>query len=75
LSDSWEFTSDWVHWKPGFWQNVAEKIHRRAASILEIGSWEGRFAIAWLNLVPNGKITCVSSGLPDRRAASCSRID
>jgi predicted O-methyltransferase YrrM len=63
LSDSWfegrEFTSDWVHWKLGFWQNVAEKIHRRVPSILEIGSWEGRSAIAWLNLVPNSTITCI----------------
>ena len=63
VSDSWfegkEFTSDWVHWKIGFWQNVARQINRRHPSVLEIGSWEGRSALAWLNLIPNSTITCI----------------
>jgi predicted O-methyltransferase YrrM len=63
VSGSWfagkEFTSDWVHWKLGFWQSVAKQITRGAPSILEIGSWEGRSAIAWLNLLPKSTITCI----------------
>jgi predicted O-methyltransferase YrrM len=63
VSDPWfagkEFTSDWVHWKLGFWRSVAEQITRGTPSILEIGSWEGRSAIAWLNLLPNSAITCI----------------
>lgn len=54
-----EFTSNWVEWKLGLWKTLAARVTARAPRILEVGSWEGRSAITWLNLLPESRITCI----------------
>jgi hypothetical protein len=56
-----DFSNDWlgsniVHWFPAL-----EGRRRDYVTILEIGSWEGRSAIAFLNILPKAVITCVDT--------------
>jgi predicted O-methyltransferase YrrM len=54
-----DFTTNWVIWKLGMWQTLAARIKKKHPKILEVGSWEGRSAITWLNLIPGSHITCI----------------
>jgi predicted O-methyltransferase YrrM len=54
-----DYTSDWVSWKLGLWTVLAAGVNSNAPAVLEVGSWEGRSAVAWLNLLPECRITCI----------------
>jgi predicted O-methyltransferase YrrM len=56
-----DFTTDWVSWTLKVWERLAAKIHSECPQVLEIGSWEGRSAVAWLNLLPECRITCIDA--------------
>lgn len=56
-----DFTSDWVSGHLPIWTDLAARIQSPRPNVLEIGSWEGRSAIAWLNLLPGSRITCIDA--------------
>lgn len=52
--------SDWVTPHISNWQKWTEPLRaRRATDVLEIGSFEGRSTLAWLELLPHATVTCV----------------
>lgn len=63
--DAWfsgkEFTSDWVSKKLPSWQVALEPFRDSAGpvSVLEIGTYEGRSAVAFLEMLPNSRIVAV----------------
>lgn len=54
-----DFTSDWTSFMVPSWQKALAHLRDRPAKILEIGSFEGRSAVAFLTILPNARITCV----------------
>ncbi|WP_052699411.1 class I SAM-dependent methyltransferase [Hyphomicrobium sp. 99] len=56
-----ELTTDWATWHARNWLTFISQIDRPVKSVLEIGSWEGRSAIVWLNLLPHCHVTCVDA--------------
>lgn len=56
-----EFTTDWISWNGRYWPSLPNIIGRPVSSILEVGSWEGRSAIVWLNLFPDSHLTCIDA--------------
>lgn len=63
--DSWfqnkNFTSDWTSGYYEIWVRHLDKFRDRDVSILEIGSWEGRSAVFFLEFLPRSRITCVDT--------------
>lgn len=53
------FTCDWT--SPNFpqWMMVLKALRGRAVNVLEIGSWEGRSALFFLNYLPRSKLVCI----------------
>lgn len=52
--------SDWVTPHISNWQKWTESLReRRATQVLEVGSFEGRSTLAWLDLLPQATVTCV----------------
>lgn len=54
-----DLSNDWLGEKLLPWFSVLEPRKADAAKVLEIGSWEGRSAIGFLEILPNATITCV----------------
>lgn len=54
-----QFTKDWTSNKIDHWLPAISHLQDRPCSILEIGTYEGRSAIAFLELLPLSRITCV----------------
>lgn len=56
-----EYTlSDWVTPHISNWREWTEPLRaRRATDVLEVGSFEGRSTLAWLDLLPQATVTCV----------------
>jgi predicted O-methyltransferase YrrM len=65
-----DFTTDWVSLHLETWERLAAEIRPEQPHVLEIGSWEGRSAVAWLNLLPRCHITCIDRWYrePEREA-------
>lgn len=63
--DSWfsgkEFSQDWLSSKIVHWFAALEAQRELPAEILEVGSFEGRSAIAFLSYLPRSHITCVDT--------------
>jgi predicted O-methyltransferase YrrM len=55
------FTVDWASPHFGMWAYVLADRRDRPVNILEIGSWEGRSALFFLNYLPHSRITCVDT--------------
>lgn len=59
----YEFTADWVTYNADNWRNILrEYVGRAAVNALEIGSFEGRSAIWFLENVlthPSARLTCI----------------
>jgi len=53
------FTSDWTSWHFPRWTNLLAPYREAPAHLLEIGSWEGRSALFFLNYLPHARLTCV----------------
>ncbi len=57
----YDFTTDWFSQRiPEIRESVAA-LERQPHAILEIGSWEGRSAIWFLETFPNATMTCVDT--------------
>ena len=72
-----EFTSDWSSGNFTLWRRVFSPLCGEPLRILEIGSWEGRSAIFFLNFFARATITCIDtfSGGTDHVAAQATRIE
>lgn len=56
-----DFSAAWIDPHIENLSKILEPFHNSIRDVLEIGSWEGRSAILWLNLFPNSRITCVDT--------------
>lgn len=57
--DGKTFTADWTTWHFPRWAQLLARYRERDARILEIGSWEGRSALFFLNYLPQARLACV----------------
>ena len=55
------FATDWTSWHFPNWENWLAPYRARAARVLEIGSWEGRSALFFLNYLPRAELVCVDT--------------
>lgn len=53
------FSTDWAGHHFFMWSELLKDYRRRPVRILEIGSWEGRSALYFLNYLPHSRIVCV----------------
>lgn len=62
-----EFSTNWTTGNFPLWVSILSEHRSRIADVLEVGSWEGRSAVFFLNFMPNCKITCVDTfaGAPE----------
>jgi predicted O-methyltransferase YrrM len=56
-----DFTSDWTSGNFTMWRRMLAPLRDEPLRILEIGSWEGRSAVFFLNFFPRGAIVCVDT--------------
>lgn len=69
--DSWfagkTFTTDWSSSNYRSWTQTLEKLRDRRVEVLEIGSWEGRSAVFFLEFLTTCRVTCIDTfaGGPD----------
>ncbi|MGO9769798.1 MAG: class I SAM-dependent methyltransferase [Roseiarcus sp.] len=54
-----EFTSDWTSAHFDMWAKLLEPLRGRPVDILEVGSFEGRSAIFFLEYLPLSRIVCI----------------
>ena len=57
--DGKEFSSDWASNNFHVWSSLLASMRDRPLNILEIGSWEGRSAIFFLEYCHLSRITCI----------------
>jgi hypothetical protein len=55
------FTSDWTTLHFQTWASILGGCVGKVANVLEIGSWEGRSAIFWLNYFPHSRVVCLDT--------------
>jgi predicted O-methyltransferase YrrM len=55
------FTADWSSVRFSDWARHLAKFRDRDVAVLEIGSWEGRSAIFFLEFLPHSRITCIDT--------------
>lgn len=55
------FTTAWGDVNFPVWVEILDPLRDKPLKILEIGSWEGRSAIFFLEFLPNSKITCIDT--------------
>jgi predicted O-methyltransferase YrrM len=64
-SASWyegkSFTADWTSWNFANWARLLRRYRGRRVRALEIGSWEGRSALFFLNFLPRARLTCIDT--------------
>jgi predicted O-methyltransferase YrrM len=73
--DGKTFYSDWTSWHFPVWIALLAPFRSRSTHMLEIGSWEGRSALFFLNYLPQTRLTCVDTfagGQEHREAAAQS---
>ena len=63
--DGWyadkEFSSDWTSWHFANWMTILGARRQDPLRVLEIGSWEGRSALFFLNYLPQARLTCIDT--------------
>lgn len=61
--ESWyfhgNFTCDWTSGNFPQWLTTLQPFRNKIANVIEIGSWEGRSSLFFLNYLPEAKIVCV----------------
>jgi predicted O-methyltransferase YrrM len=55
------FTTDWTTKKIPVWQSLLPGLLAEKPVILEVGCYEGRSVVVWLELFPNSHVTCIDS--------------
>lgn len=76
--DDKSFSTDWTSWHFPTWMTLLAPFRDRPARMLEIGSWEGRSALFFLNYLPQMRLTCVDTfagGQEHQEAAAKSAED
>ena len=65
------FATDWTSWHFPNWETWLAPYRAHAARVLEIGSWEGRSALFFLNYLPRARLVCIDTfeGGQEHRAA------
>src|SRR4029077_17346426 len=53
------FSSDWTSGNFPIWMMLLRRYRDLAPRILEIGCWEGRSALFFLNYLPRSRLVCV----------------
>lgn len=53
------FSTDWAGNHFFYWAELLERLRDKPVRILEIGSWEGRSALFFLNYLPRSRIACI----------------
>jgi predicted O-methyltransferase YrrM len=69
------FDDDWTSWHFPNWMKLLASYRDHPARVLEIGSWQGRSAIFFLNFLPRARLTCIDTfagGQEHREAAARS---
>jgi predicted O-methyltransferase YrrM len=59
--DGKTFAFDWTSWHFPIWFRLMGRYRGRRTSVLEIGSWEGRSALFFLNYLPRSRIVCIDT--------------
>jgi predicted O-methyltransferase YrrM len=82
IAASWyegkEFATDWTSWHFPNWTKLLNSRRNRALRVLEIGSWEGRSALFFLNYLPRATLTCIDTfagGQEHQEAAARDRAE
>ncbi len=57
--DGKDFSCDWTSGNIPIWASILHQHRDRGLRILEIGSWEGRSALFFLNYLPKSHIVCI----------------
>jgi predicted O-methyltransferase YrrM len=55
------FSSDWTSWHFANWAALLHPLRDEPVRVLEIGSWEGRSALFFLNYLSRSNIACVDT--------------
>ncbi|MBX9776317.1 MAG: class I SAM-dependent methyltransferase [Xanthobacteraceae bacterium] len=53
------FSTDWAGNHFFYWAELLDHLRDKPLRILEIGSWEGRSALFFLNYLPKSRIVCI----------------
>ena len=53
------FSTDWAGNHFFYWSELLHRLREKPVRILEIGSWEGRSALFFLNYLPKSRIVCI----------------
>lgn len=71
------FTSDWTSKHFALWADLLAGFRDHPVRVLEIGSWEGRSALFFLNYLPKSTIVCIDtfSGGEDMQHAAPDALD
>ena len=72
-----DFSFDWTSWHFPNWFGLLEPYRTRRLRVLEIGSWEGRSALFFLNYLPLARLTCIDTfagGQEHRRTRANPRM-
>ena len=56
-----EFTTDWSSGNFSLWRRVLWPLRNEPIKIIEIGSWEGRSAIFFLNFFDQSRMVCIDT--------------
>lgn len=56
-----EFTSDWLTHKIVPWFSALEPMVDQPVKVLDVGSFEGRSAVAFLSYLPHSHVTCIDT--------------
>jgi len=59
--DGKNFSCDWTTGNIPIWAGILADHRNRSTRVLEIGSWEGRSALFFLNYLPTCQLTCVDT--------------
>ena len=59
--DDKSFSADWTTWHFANWTEWLHHLRERPVSVLEIGSWEGRSALFFLNFLQASRLVCVDT--------------
>jgi predicted O-methyltransferase YrrM len=55
------FATDWTSWHFPNWARLLAPYRGKRARVMEIGSWEGRSALFFLNYLPRAHVVCIDT--------------
>jgi hypothetical protein len=55
------FSADWTTWHFATWGELLRPLREAPVRMLEIGSWEGRSALFFLNYFSRSHVVCVDT--------------